>query len=484
MKKGVLVLCLLFFWASAAISQQQKELDALNSYIHFLNESVHGLVIAHVMLVNNNKELNRYIDLESSKTVDISTADLPSNIFSKPDNDFEFYELSPIELSELCIKNSTILPRDIANDLNSQTRNIVGILNSINQIRFDLEDYINAHDLNEKESVYGVYEYLEEVVSLFERYKLAHRKMALYIKNYYRRTTDQIYLSLYEIHNTTKNILHYLRIEDEASAVHRSKELENDIAKFISVKDTYSGKIHAKDYNQYCKLIIDKSTKVVNLMKDYKSPKTIVPDHELYGKNYYYHNQLLMHFFNWSGPGFVRDMNALLEQLKVPFVYFDAEPYIFKVIYPKKVQEKISLEKTNIELEKPELKISNKSKIASPPIIREEEPTPRAKQKVVVNDKLVRVQIYDHNMIDRDSVTIYFNDVLIKENHLLSDVPLVLDLEVEEGKDNIIRFDPVNLGIIPPNTLAVTYRYQGRRKRIVLESDLDQHQMVQIVLEK
>lgn len=182
MKVRFLAFIVLIIGSFKLHAQSTQELDAYNSYINFLNESVHGLVIAHILLVNNNKDLNRYIDLESTKTVDFGNNDLPSNIFDKPDDDSDFYEISPIELSAICKQKSKALNSSTASNLNNQTQQIVGILNQINQIRFDLETYMKGHDLNEKESVYGVYEYLERVVELFDSYEKAHNSLAEDIK--------------------------------------------------------------------------------------------------------------------------------------------------------------------------------------------------------------------------------------------------------------------------------------------------------------
>ncbi len=484
MKSRVLALFVVLLFSRTLSAQQESELEALNSYIHFLNESVHGMVTIYYIYLNNNKELNKYIDLDSTKIINLLNDDLPKNVFDKSE-EIDFYEVySPIEQSEICIKKSSALPSNIANTLNTQVREIVGILNNINQIRFEIEDYIDTHDLNEKESIYGVYEYLEEVVRLFDNYKNAHHKMSIFIKNYYTKTTDELYLSLYEIHNTTKNILHWLRKGNESEVVSRIEELERDIAQYKRIEQNYAKRNSSPDYGYYHKAIVDKSEKVVNLLKEYQSPGYVPFEHELYGKNYYYHNELLIHYFNWSGPGFVRDMNTLLDQLNVPFVLFDENPMIFKVIYPKKIVETTNLGNSEIKLDKPEMDITNRTRIAEAEKPQPKEPEQPAPEIKVDNKKTVRLEIYDHNMIDRDSVSIYFNDELVVENHLLTASPLVLNLEMKEGQQNTLMFDPVNLGLIPPNTLAVSYRYKGRRHRHVIQSDLIKNQRVRINLER
>lgn len=485
------------------MAQSASEYEALNTYISFLNESVHGLVIAHIVLVNNNKDLNRYIDLESTKTVNISTSDLPSNIFDKPDDDSDFYEISPIELSEICYSKSAALNSSLAQNLNGQTQNIVQILTSINAIRFDIEDYILSHDLNEKESVYGVYEYLERVVRLFEEYAQAHKKMANDINKAIKSTDDELYLASKEIHSTTKSILRNLRRENESNVGNNINRLQAALDKFDQIKANYSKRSLSAEYDYYTKTISEKTEKVIALVKEYENPGFVPVEHELYGKHYYYHNQLLIHYFNWSGPGFVRDMNTILNKLKQSFIVFDEEPLIFKVIYPVKILEAQALneKKTFVELRGTpqtdrDMEFSEIEKKETPdpepPIVQDIQPQPKLavdppiediKPVIVVDKNTLVIDVYDHNMIDRDSITLSLNGEIILENFMLSDRPERLVLKLKENQTNLLKVEAKNLGLMPPNTLAIAYRFQGKRKKVIIETDLETDQVVEIDLE-
>jgi len=461
---GIIWLSLVFFSVELN-AQSSRELDALNSYIDFLNESVHGLVIAHILLVNNNKDLNRYIDLESSKTVNISTKDLPSNIFDKPDDDSDFYEVSPLELSEICFEKSAALKSGLAKKLNGQTKNIVNILNKINQLRFDIENYILSHDLNEKESIYGVYEYLEQAVTLFDGYSNAHNQLATDINLAFNVTENDLYNSLKNIHKISKSFLRNCRVENDNNVKGNITKLNSALLAFLSVVNSTNVK------NEYTKSIEEKVSKSIKLIQDFDNPGFVPFEHELYGKHYYYHNQMLIKYFNWSGPGFVRDMNFLLTGLNLPFIQFDEEPLIFKVIYPIKVEEALAIEKKEnvllpkqLKLEDPNMKIHN--------------------EPILSNSKLVEIELYDHNMNDRDSVSVSFNGKEILANYTISSVVKKINVELEEGKENYLVFTAKNLGIIPPNTLAIGYRYQGKRKKILLINDLNESEAVEVKLVK
>ena len=146
-----------------------------------------------------------------------------------------------------------------------------------------------------------------------------------------------------------------------------------------------------------------------------------------------------------------------------PFIKLLEEPVIFKVVYPmKKVEAEELAEEANTPSVDPvglstvpqrDLKFSN------PPI--------------VYDNNILSLEIYDHNMIDHDSISISLNGEWIIENYKLTAQPKVFELELEEDKENLLVFHANNLGIRAPNTVAIAYRYKGQRKRIYLESDLN-----------
>ena len=421
-------------------SQSAQELEALNAYINFLNESVHGMVIAHILLVNNNKDLNRYIDLDATKTVNLSTSDLPSNIFDKPDDNSDFYEVSPIELSEICYQKSQVLNANLARNLNSQTKSIVAILNRLNSLRFDLESFILKNDLEKKESIYGVYDYLEEAVSLFDNYSKAHNKLAADINAAYKDNNNDVYRALQLIHSTTKEILRHLRKEQEDQIPGKETRLKSSLT-------VYKAALSNTQINSpYTESIREKVNKVLDMLHLYQNPDIAPYEDELYGKHYYYHNQILIKYFNWSGPGFVRDMNSLLETLDIPYIKLDEEPLIFKLVYPVKVEKAKELEIKKAKLEVPLKKAE--------PEFRKQDPATH----------FYDIEIYDPKMNDRDSINIFFNDQLVLDSYMLTRSKKIFSVELDPSKANILKIEALNYGIIPYNTLAIRYRYRGKRE--------------------
>ena len=348
--------------------------------------------------------------------------------------------------------------------MNRQTRESVGLLNRLNQLRFDIETYILSHDLNQKESIYGVYDYLEEAVALFENYSKAHNKLASDINGHFNDSNNDLYRAIKLMHGTTKDILRNIRKEQESSIDAKLTKLNSALLVF---KATLS---NMNLQNEYTTSITDKVSKTVKLVESYQNPGAVPYEHELYGKHYYYHNQILIKYFNWSGPGFVRDMNTLMDGLDISFVKMDEEPLIFKVIYPTKVEKAKELEQAKPELKKRKLTLD--SDITFNPT------------SIKTDSRIVEIELFDNNMIDRDSISVQFNGENILENYSLSGESKFITVTIEDGKENLLIITAKNLGIIPPNTTAVAYRYQGKRQRILIENDLNVSEAIRVKLVK
>jgi hypothetical protein len=494
MKKSMILLFLCLFQIGIK-GQTSQELEAYNTYISFLNECTHGLAIAKTLLDNNNRDLNRYIDLPSAKTVDINNDDLPSNYFDKPDDDSEFYTISPIELSRICKTKSSSLNNNTAGNLNRQVDNIVSILNQINQIRFDLESYTENHDLNEKESIYGVYEYLEKAVKLFNDYANAHKQLANDITK--NGNSSELYQVCDNIHTTTKSILRNMRRENESNVQNNISKLQSDLAKFKSHVDNNVASYNSADAKYYIETIQIKTYHVIDLVKKYSSPGTVPFQQELYGKHYYYHNQLLSKYFNFTGPGFVRDMNKLLSEMDINAVDFDEEPLLFKVIYPVKIQEANTLAIQQKDINKESVEIKNNlefSTIEEPKAdtpVSEPAPAPQAIVKQPIEEKpivsydrnILILKIFDYSMSDRDSIRISLNGTVILDNYQMSLVPENFEFPLDPNGENTLLVEALNNGIMAPNTPSILVRRSGERKRKKYSPKLMKNQRTEIKIE-
>ncbi|HNF22755.1 MAG TPA: hypothetical protein PK964_12620, partial [Saprospiraceae bacterium] len=90
------LLSVTFITANAQQNQQVSQINAVNNYISFANESDHGLLIIHRLLELYNQEMNKLVNLPHYRLNVFSNADFPENIFE--DKSGSFYRVSPNEL--------------------------------------------------------------------------------------------------------------------------------------------------------------------------------------------------------------------------------------------------------------------------------------------------------------------------------------------------------------------------------------------------
>ncbi len=462
----VLVVCLI---PKQSYTQQVSKIDALNLYGEFLNESIHGLFTAHALLVISNKEVNKYIDLDSYSLNNLTNSEVQSNLFEKSDkeNYTTFQGYSPLQLLDLAKKNSTILNSTLANKLNARADKIGIIINRINRLRFEISEFIDTRDLNEKESIYGVYELLEECSSLFEDFSVQQSAMVNDLGNAHTTNQGEIYLKASHFHRLNKAILLNLRNGNKSSVISNIENFDKAFKEF---------ELLLKDYNNYDKIkyssyIKNRKDSIYQHLLDYSTKSYIPKAYEIYGKDYYYHNQISKRFFNYSGPGYVRHLNELLENLGMSFVRLVEEPLIFKVVYPMKLDELNNLEKeSRFELHK-KITINN-------PDFNFGSNSSRP------DSNYITFYVSDFNMIDRDTISLFVNGECILKNYCLTQVEKSIIYKIDSSQEYQLEVRAENNGIIYPNTAMIAYRYKGTRKKKRFETYLDANQKITISLIK
>ena len=133
---------MLFSFQSKA--QSKEQIEVMNMYVEFLNKSVHGLFTAHALLVINNKEVNKYVNLDSYSLFNLTNSQVQSNLFAISDmqNYRTFQGNSPMQLADLVKEKSAILNPLLADDLKGHVDKIKIILTKVNDIRFIIADDI------------------------------------------------------------------------------------------------------------------------------------------------------------------------------------------------------------------------------------------------------------------------------------------------------------------------------------------------------
>ena len=457
------------------IMQKRAKVEALNSALHFANEGTHGLLIVHRMLENYNQDINKYVDLESFKINYYTNKDLPKDIFDDPEN--WFYDTSPYEWYDIAVaaarktqytNNATIL---------KSMSGMKSILSEINQLRFDLDNSIVDKDLTDTTQLNKVYAHLERGVRLYDNYYKLHKQLSSDVGAAFksvRPTADEVqfpklYESMVKVYLSTKDILLAIRNkEDEkldtqmsfqASSIGAFEQM--DFARFGSTRLT-SNKVKRIKKN----LVEQGGLSMQSIAKFYNTAE-VPTEYKQYGKFYYYYNSDLINKYNRYGNGIVFELNNLVSYLDIPVLLFTELPHYFKVIYPKK-------------LEKVDYLTATDSKITRLPSMLKDREIQMSTRKIKVDSLKFEVALYDHMIEDGDVISLNFNgDWIVEKMPLTSDKKKLKLMLNKEGKNYFILHAD-NVGRRPPNTMAVDYYYRGFKKQIILESNMNVSEMIEI----
>lgn len=430
---------------SYGIQGQSSQIAAFNKYINFSNECTHGMLIVHRLLENFNQEVNKFVNLESQQVNFYSNKDLPKNIFEDPDH--WFYEQTPYEWYQVSISQELDskwnLPlKEVANQMR-QT------ITAINQVRFEADQFISDNDLNERSNQEKIYAILENGVTLFEQFYLNQKRLRKLIQEF--SATNQIASSKFEtVHDQAYVMLESLRYKSD-----------NNWDSGIEVMERANLNMNLKG---------DQKTKLSMFLKgarEFIETAEVSPEYKQYGKYYFYHNSKLLNYVNRYGNGYVNAYNENIDidnQLKLLEI-----PHFYQVIYPTRWLEDVPLaSKDPVILALPD-KLKDRTITVSD-------------RSIQVDSDIVELEIFDHKMIDGDIVSVNFNGDWILEEHALKGKPFPLKVKLNKTGKNFLLLHAVNLGRKPPNTMALRYVFQGKTETVVLSSDLDESEVIELVI--
>ncbi len=101
----------------------------------------------------------------------------------------------------------------------------------------------------------------------------------------------------------------------------------------------------------------------------------------------------------------------------------------------------------------------------------------KAISHIVVNDRKIKLQLYDNGIVDGDSVTIFYNNKILLRHQRLSEKPIDIDLVLDENTNlhSILLFAE-NLGSIPPNTALIIFTTPaGKRYELFSSATLEEN---------
>lgn len=89
----------------------------------------------------------------------------------------------------------------------------------------------------------------------------------------------------------------------------------------------------------------------------------------------------------------------------------------------------------------------------------------------VVSDS-IKLFFYDNGIIDNDTISVYYNNVLILNHQRLSYTPVTATIPITKNGINELQMFANNEGEIPPNTALLVFTDNRIRREIVMKSDL------------
>ena len=454
MKKRIFTVLFSIFYLSVLMTaQDDTKIAAVDDYVSFVNESIHGLLIVHRLMEDYNREINKYVDLPGYKINNISNKDLPANIFE--DKQHLFYDNTPFELFEK-LKTHRGKGDDklfkIAND-------IFSTINKINNIRFVVAGLIDTTDLTKRENLKVIYDKMEEAVDLFDLFYAYQLNLEYELSKSGIHTEKNNKIKLLEaIYDTAKDILLSVRVK-------RYENFDKKIDKLDNLYFNAKKKFPEESYVNT--KILSRIQGIISEARQLYNHPMVSDAYKLYGKDYYYYNVKLIDKYNKYGNGFVGFMNKYLGRYDIGYKF--EFPHYFKVIYPVKLEKKI------------ERIVSKIKNIRSLPEILENRKVLVASDTIHSDGKnSIIIKIYDYKIQDGDIVSINFNGEWIYKNISLETKPKEIELKLNESGKNYLVFHSENTGRIPPNTIGINYTYKGKKRKIILSPDAKKSILIEI----
>jgi len=463
--------CILLTAASTFGYSQNEKLDLLNEQILFINDGIHGLIMAHILFENYNQDINKYVDLDADTINAVFTNDsFAKNVFDDILN-YPIYDITAVQRYKGLISNSKL-----TGPSKKYVESSMNHLTQINTLRFTIDDYIKANDLRDKEKLYQVYVYLEECVSLFDAYyfniQLHYEELRKAYNNLGLDLGDHksLYTKFTRVQASNKAILDALRAKADLGFDQLIKSLQDN---YIALKKELTEGASSKPiYGKMAKnpLLLTRVEKSIQLSKQFYETAEVPANRKQYGKFYYYYNNKLLTNFNTYGPGYIQEMNKAMDKLDVPGLYLMEVPHYFKVIYPKVLDTVDQIVATDTRIERIPTKLKNREIVES-------------QYKIISDTSVFELKLFDNKIQDGDIVSINFNGDWILENHSIESKPTTLNLSLNKQGKNYLLLHSVNEGRRPPNTLAVKYREGANNpyKEISLKSDKNTSQMIEII---
>ena len=479
MKKFLLFFLSMTMFVGTSLGQnalsKQKKIEALNSVLHFVNEGAHGLLIVHRMLENYNQDINKYVDLESFKINYYTNKDLPKDIFEDLDN--WFYDTSPYEWYDIALAQSRETSYLNSTQIIATITKMKSILTQVNQLRFDLDDKIIDKDLTDTSALNRVYDDLQKGVDLYDEYFAHHQNVLQLIAAAYKPLTPStadvshpaIYKAMTDVYISTRSVLLAIRKKEDENMEALIAKQGAAIKAFenIRLETLGSSLLSSRKVKRTKSNIQEQANLSIASAKQFFETAEVPEEYKQYGKFYYYYNSEIINKFNRYGNGIVFELNNMIDYLDMPVLIYTELPHYYKYILPKKLETVEHIAATD-------------SKIVRLPSKLKDRDIQMSTRRIKVDSLRFEVSLYDHMIEDGDIISLNFNGDWIVEKMPLTSEKKKLKLMLNEEGKNFFILHAENVGRRPPNTMAVDYFYRGRKHQIILKSDLNVSEMIEI----
>jgi len=349
MKKKVFFV---FAFVPIFISAQNKkiQIDALNNYTTYCNETIHGLWPIYGEIIEFNNSLN-YYKINSKGSFYFQN----KNWFENENN----YEVIPKDVFKKCILNSTVLGITDQKNLNEKLFSLKSTLDSLQFYRDSIFIYTkNKIYEKDEQNKYG-YGLLNKVEHIFKNYNknkniLFENILSIYNQKYkitnennrYVFTSKQFLKGI----KICKNILGDLNINDTTKILSYSKTLDSLIINYKANEEENLknlkrlGSSNGNDPFVRYDFTVSSFEAILShtkhFLKGTKSSNSYY--YKPYPLSYYYYNENILNKYNRYGLGLIQDYNKFIDLADLKMLHQVEEPHQYKVNYPIEVKiEKI-----------------------------------------------------------------------------------------------------------------------------------------------
>lgn len=314
----------------------------------------------------------------------------------------------------------------------------------------------------------GVFALLENGVKMFSDFHITSLRLETALLKLHTPTTHRkrpYFNRIYEAHYTNKAILRSLRSKADINYNEYLDKLKKSI-KFIESSNDATGPLKSKLGRIHSNIVIKIIESHDNIYK-FAYTALVPPEYKLYGKFYFYHNSQVINKMNRYGNGYVREVNDLIIELGAKELFLIEEPHFFQVTYPEKLETSKAITSSDDVIEQLPEQLLDRSITSS-------------ERLILVDSLTFTIKLYDNKLPDGDIVSINYNGDWILQDYSLEEKPADLLIKLNENGKNYILLHAENIGRRPPNTIGLSYYYQGKKQELELSADLNESEMIEI----